>query len=126
MGYMSYEEWKDETAAFFDHLSDEEWCAKYKADTLKPQCYGWYMEDQVVRIDENGIVFEKSAADNYKEYQRGNTIKDHRWFHSIYSRPEVTKITKEQYDNYGVTWRYAGLPGDPSDSQIVKLTTEKN
>lgn len=84
------------------------------------------MEDKVVRIDDEGTVFEKSAAVNYKEYKRGNTIQDHRWFHSIFSRPEVDEITKEQYDNYGVTWRYAGLPGDPSDSQIIYLTTVKN
>ena len=121
MGYMSYEEWKDETDAFFDNLSDDEWSAKYWQDEPQARCYGWYMEDKVVRIDDEGTVFEKSAADNYKEYKRGNTIQDHRWFHSIFSRPEVDEITKEQYDNYGVTWRYAGLPGDPSDSQIVKL-----
>ena len=126
MGYMSYEEWKDETDSFFDHLSDDEWSAKYWQDEPLARCYGWYMEDKVVRIDDEGTVFEKSAADNYKEYKRGNTIQDHRWFHSIFSRPEVDEITKEQYDNYGVTWRYAGLPGDPSDSQIVYLTTVKN
>lgn len=122
MGYQSYEEWKDETAEFFDHLSDEVWKEKYGYSCEKARCFGWYMEDELVRIDDEGNVFVKSPGNKYTDYKRGNTIKDHRWFHSIISRPEVNEITKEQYDNYGVTWRYAGLPGDPSGSEIVYLT----
>lgn len=86
-----YDEWRDETDEFFDHLSDEEWIEKYGYSCEKARCFGWYMEDQVVRIDEEGNVFVKCPGNNYTDYKRGNTIKDHRWFHSIISRPRLTK-----------------------------------
>lgn len=123
MEYQSYEEWRDETADSFNYLSDEEWGKKYGDTCTEASYYGWYMEDQVVCIDEKGYVFDKLAQRHYKEFCHGNSIKAHRWYHSVISRPEVKRISKEEYDNYGKTWRYAGLPGDRSDSEIVYLTT---
>ncbi len=57
MGYQSYEEWRDETAEFFDHASEEQWKGKYGYSCEKARCFGWYMEDELVRIDDEGNVF---------------------------------------------------------------------
>ena len=80
--------------------------------------YGNYMDDVVVREDENGVRYKKydnsqieigpcSMAD--KESYGGES---YGYFH------DLDDISEEDYNGYGKTWRYGCNPGE---SKIVRL-----